>query len=77
MVYFPTKNANCGIFWKVFEWKILLYFMVICYVLGQLGQFFPFLVHFPPFWFVVPKKSGNPVFTRAGLFFLHEASPDL
>jgi hypothetical protein len=31
MVYFHSKNPNLGIFWRTLEWKMLLYFMKICY----------------------------------------------
>jgi hypothetical protein len=28
-VYFLTKNCNLGNFWRAFEWKILVYYMII------------------------------------------------
>jgi hypothetical protein len=57
MVYFQTKNHYLGKFWKVLQWKMLvfcIYFVyfaakwyiliVICYILSPFGTFFPILV---------------------------------
>jgi hypothetical protein len=59
MVNFRTKNPNLGRFWRVLEWKMLVYFMpiwnksitafFICYahlvILWSFGLFFPVLVY--------------------------------
>jgi hypothetical protein len=29
MVYFQTKNPNLGIFWRVLEWKRLVYSLAV------------------------------------------------
>jgi hypothetical protein len=44
MVYFQTENANFGTFWRVSQWKILVYFMAIRSILCSFGIFSPFLV---------------------------------
>jgi hypothetical protein len=50
----PTKNPNLGKFWRVLQWKILVYFMT------TFGLFCGHLVYFSPFWFVVPRKIWQP-----------------
>jgi hypothetical protein len=55
MAYFQTKKSNLGKFWRVLQWKMLVYFMVIwsvyChllyivvirYILWLFCVFFPF-----------------------------------
>jgi hypothetical protein len=37
MVYFHTKNRNFYSFWNASEWKILVHFMVIWYILLSFG----------------------------------------
>jgi hypothetical protein len=39
MVYFQTKKPNWGKFWRALEWQMLVYFIVICNVLGPFGIF--------------------------------------
>jgi hypothetical protein len=58
MVYFQTKNPDLGKFWRVLEWKMLVYFTVIWYILK---------VYFVAIWYIFPRlgmlhleKSGNP-----------------
>jgi hypothetical protein len=46
-MYLHTKTPNSGIFWKPFEWKMLVYFIVIWYI-------------FPRFGMLCQQKSGNP-----------------
>jgi hypothetical protein len=29
MVYFQNKNTNLGLYWRAFEWKMLVYFNAI------------------------------------------------
>jgi hypothetical protein len=68
MVCFQTKNPNLGIFWRVFQWKKLLYFMdtwsilrffvifhghLVCIVRGN-------LVYFSRLGILYKEKSGNP-----------------
>jgi hypothetical protein len=51
---FPTKNPNLGKFWRVLEWKMLVYFMDIVF-------FYDYLVFFPRFFgMLYQEKSGNP-----------------
>jgi hypothetical protein len=44
MVCFQTKNPNLGRFWRAFEWKMLVYFMVILNFLWPFGIFYGHLV---------------------------------
>jgi hypothetical protein len=60
MVCFQTKNTNLGKFWRVLQWKFLVYFMVICTILRPFGVFYGYLVYFSPFWYVVPRKIWQP-----------------
>jgi hypothetical protein len=39
MVCFQTQNPNLGKFWRTLEWKILLYFTAIWYLIGNLVYF--------------------------------------
>jgi hypothetical protein len=81
MVYFQTKNPNLGKSWRALQWMELAYFMAILSILRPFGICNGHLVYFPPFWYMHPEKSGNPVIdtfykptnapeTFAGLFFL-------
>jgi hypothetical protein len=67
MIYFQTKNTNLGKFWRALHWKILVNFMAIWYILVPFGIFYGYLihfvlslVHFAPFWYVVPRKIWQP-----------------
>jgi hypothetical protein len=67
MVCFQTKNPNLGKFWRVLEWKILVYFRTIWSILRQLEIFYGRLVYFVVAWYIFPRfgilyqeKSGNP-----------------
>jgi hypothetical protein len=46
MSYFHTKNTNLGKFWRVLQWKLLIYFTSIWCILqpfcGHLGYFMAF-----------------------------------
>jgi hypothetical protein len=51
---FQTKNTNLGKFWRVLQWKLLVYFVAIW-------------KHFMVIWYIFPRfgmlhqeKSGNP-----------------
>jgi hypothetical protein len=57
MVRFQTKNPNLGKFWRVLQWKLMVYFMenghfkVFCYILRTFGIVLGNLENFPPFWY--------------------------
>jgi hypothetical protein len=69
MVYFQTKNPNLGIFRRVLKWKMfcyrLEYFIVLWCILWQVGKISGRLVYYYLFWYVLPRKSGNPGITFA------------
>jgi hypothetical protein len=67
MVCFQTKNTNLGKFWRAFELKIVVYFMVIWNILRSFGVFlWPFgnvvviWYIFHRFGILCQEKSGNP-----------------
>jgi hypothetical protein len=67
MVCFQTKNPNLGKFWRVLQWKILVYFMIIWSILRPLEIFYGHLVYFVANWYISPRfgilhqeKSDNP-----------------
>jgi hypothetical protein len=65
MVCFQTKNPNLGKFWRVLQWKIMVYFMDTRSILRSLVIFYGHLVHivhgnFFPFWNFVPRKIWQP-----------------
>jgi hypothetical protein len=68
MVCFQTKNPNLGKFWRVFQWKMLVYFMdtwsilhtVFRYILWTFGIVRGHLVYFSRFSILYEEKSGNP-----------------
>jgi hypothetical protein len=75
MVCFQTKNPNLGKFWRVLQWKILVYFITIRFILGPFanilwpfGIFCGHLVYFSPFWYFVPRKIWQ-------LCLVHLAAP--
>jgi hypothetical protein len=47
-----------------------VYFTAKWYILCPFGAFCGHLVDFFPFWYVVPRKSGNPGFERLDLLIL-------
>jgi hypothetical protein len=66
MVYFRTKNPNFGIFWRVLQWKLLVYFMAIWsifrpfwYILWRLGIFCNHLVIFPVLVYCTTKNLAT------------------
>jgi hypothetical protein len=70
MVYIQTKNPDLGKFWRVLQWKMLVYFMFIwCSIrsfsifCGHFGIFYGHLVYFSPFWYVGPRKIWQPCYT--------------
>jgi hypothetical protein len=42
MAYFKTKNPNLDQFWRVLQFKMLVYFMAGWRILWLFGIFFPF-----------------------------------
>jgi hypothetical protein len=67
MVCFQTKNPNLGKFWRVLQWKILVYFMTIWSILRPLEIFYGNLAYFVVIWYIFSRfgmlhqeKSGNP-----------------
>jgi hypothetical protein len=50
VVYFQTKNPNLGKFWTALEWKMLVYFTAIWYILWSFGIFHGHLVYFMAIW---------------------------
>jgi hypothetical protein len=78
MAYFQTKNTNLGKFWRVLQWKMVVYFMGIWSILLPFGLFRGHLVQYIAIWYIFPVlvcrtcKSGNPglvtnVYARFGL----------
>jgi hypothetical protein len=39
MAYFQTKNPNLGKFWKVLQWKMLVFLVPFCLFYGQMLYF--------------------------------------
>jgi hypothetical protein len=64
MVCFQTKNPNLGKFWRVFEWKMLVYFRDTWSILRSFVIFYGHLVYFPPFWYLVQKNLAALVAKR-------------
>jgi hypothetical protein len=68
MVYFQTKNSNLGKFWRVLQWKMLVYFMAIWPILRQFSMLCCHMVNFvvisytyvSPLWYVVPIQIWQP-----------------
>jgi hypothetical protein len=67
MVCFQTKNRNLGKFWRVLQWKMLVYFMDIWSILQTFYIFHDHLVYQVVIWYIFPRfgimhqqKSGNP-----------------
>jgi hypothetical protein len=59
------SNQKWGKFWRVFQWKLLVYLMDIWYSLRPFGIFYGHLVYFVVIWsffrfFVVPIKIWQP-----------------
>jgi hypothetical protein len=52
MVSFQTKNLNLGKFWRILDWKMLIYFMAIWNILQTFGIFYDHLVHFVFIWYI-------------------------
>jgi hypothetical protein len=68
MVCFQTRHPNLGKFWRLLQWKMLVYFMDtcgpfygLCYSLWTFGIVCGILVYVFPYWYLYQEKSGNPV----------------
>jgi hypothetical protein len=70
MVCFQTKNPNLGKFWRVIDWKMLIYFMAIWNILWRFGIIYDHLVHIFFIWYIFPvlvscnKKNLATLFVR-------------
>jgi hypothetical protein len=53
---FKPKNPNLGKFWRVLQWKMLIYFIATWSILQPFRIFYCRLVYFPPFWYVASRK---------------------
>jgi hypothetical protein len=67
MVYFQTKNPNLGIFWRILQWKMLVYFVDIWCILHRFSIFYAHWVYFVVIWYIFfwfgmlyQEISGNP-----------------
>jgi hypothetical protein len=54
MVRLQTKNINLGKFWRVLQWKMLVYFKAIWFILWLSGILYGFLVHLKVIWYILP-----------------------
>jgi hypothetical protein len=54
MVCFQTKSPNLGKFWRVFQWKMLVYFMAIWSISMPFGLFHGHLVYLMAIWYIFP-----------------------
>jgi hypothetical protein len=65
MVYFQTKNHNLSKFWRVLQWKMLVFCTALWSILRLFGIVCGHLVHFIVFWYIsfllYHEKSGNSV----------------
>jgi hypothetical protein len=59
------KNSSLGIFWRVLEWKMWVYFMDIWYNVWPFGFCLWSFGIFFPFWYVWTKKNLAFLWTRS------------
>jgi hypothetical protein len=64
---FQTKNQTLGKFWRVLQWKMLVYFIgtwsllqSFCYILWTFGIVRGNLAYFSRFGILHQERSGNP-----------------
>jgi hypothetical protein len=57
--FFSCQKSQIGLLCRAMEWKILVYFTAMWYILYPIGMLCGYLVHFCQFWHVAPKKSGS------------------
>jgi hypothetical protein len=74
MLHFQTQKSDLGKFWRVLQWKMLVYFMAIWSILRSLGIFCGPLVFFWSFGIFLPRfgrlgqeKSCNPAAEASSL----------
>jgi hypothetical protein len=67
MAFIQTKNKNLGKFWRDLQWKILVYFKAIWYILRSFNIFYGHLVYLEVIWYIFHRfgmlyqeQSGNP-----------------
>jgi hypothetical protein len=56
-IFFKTNIPLLGKFWRFLQWKMLVYFTVIWYILWPLGIAYGNLVYFFPVLVRCPKKN--------------------
>jgi hypothetical protein len=69
MLYFKTKNPHLGKFWRVLQWKMLVYYMAIWSIIRLFSLFYGHLgicmlghlVYFSRFGMLYQVKSGKAV----------------
>jgi uncharacterized Tic20 family protein len=54
MVYFQTKNPDMGKFYRLWQWKMLVYFIAVWSILRPFGIFCGHLVYFMVSWYDFP-----------------------
>jgi hypothetical protein len=76
MVCCQTKNPNLGKFWRVLQWKMLVYFKDTWSIVRSFVIFYRHLVQFVVIWYIsssfgilYQEKSGNPVLDCCELRF--------
>jgi hypothetical protein len=57
---FSNQNPNLGKVWRDLQFKIMVDFMAIRYILWPFGMFRGHLVYFFSFWYVVLRKIWQP-----------------
>jgi hypothetical protein len=71
MAYFQTRIPNLGKFWRVLQWKMLVYFMAIWPTVRPFGIFCDRLEYLRAIYYIFTisrfgilyqEKSGNPAF---------------
>jgi hypothetical protein len=74
MVCFQTKNPNFGKFWRVLEWKMMVYFIDSWSILRSFVLVYGHWVQFVVIWYIFSRfgilcqeKSGNPAATARAL----------
>jgi hypothetical protein len=79
---FIPKNPNLDIFWRALEWKMLVYFMLVCWIFGIFYNDLVFLWSLRSFFsFLVYRNKKNLATLAAGLVsilrFFSVCRPDL
>jgi hypothetical protein len=53
MAYLKTQSANLGKFWRVWQWKMLVYYIAIWSILMPFGMFYCHLVYLVANWYIL------------------------